>query len=351
MRRLNTSRVASAVLMLAMAVLFTGCQYQDGTVRSADYDGEDTDPFETWTTWTLWAGQNIDAGTVTVWGDHEHMFVKFQTTGDWYLTETQVAVATSLEGIPQKKGNPNPGQFPYGEIHDPPVQEYTYEIDQAAEWFNVELFVATHAVVKEIREGVVIQTQTGWAGDHEFEGKNWALYFHFVPRKVLHLPPRDLDIHMYPEYPGQNSYWDHTLSGIPSGYDITNIEYAAWCVSQFNYMNPGRWYNLQLWSSYDPDLPDDFDSPNWDLVNWVINNRVGYGWEEVQHVIWYFINGVPDDEYPLTVSEKVLRDAALEHEGFYPGPGQNIAIVCYSPDLTPYGDEVRTQLTFIEVDP
>lgn len=58
---------------------------------------------------TLWAGQNIDAGTVSVWNDGDNIYVTFETTGEWEMTETHLYVGNT---------DPNdlttaPGQFPY----------------------------------------------------------------------------------------------------------------------------------------------------------------------------------------------------------------------------------------------
>jgi hypothetical protein len=65
-------------------------------------------------TTTLFAGQTIDAGTVTVQAVGTALCVTFAATSDWAIEETHLAVATSLAGIPQtRKGNPRPGQFPY----------------------------------------------------------------------------------------------------------------------------------------------------------------------------------------------------------------------------------------------
>lgn len=73
---------------------------------------------------TLRAGQNIDAGTVSVWNDGDNIYVTFETTGEWEMTETHLYVG---------KTDPNdltsaPGQFPYSAPHDPSVTTYQYVI-------------------------------------------------------------------------------------------------------------------------------------------------------------------------------------------------------------------------------
>ena len=63
------------------------------------------------TTTTLYAGRTTDAGTVRVYNDSSTLYVEFSTTGGWQLTESHVAIATSLAGIPQtKSGNPKVSQ-------------------------------------------------------------------------------------------------------------------------------------------------------------------------------------------------------------------------------------------------
>jgi len=96
----------------------------------------------------LLAGQTIDVGDVLVWNDGDYLYVKYVTTDGWLLTETHLAIASALSGIPKTKtGNPIPGKFTYFAYHDPPVDEYTYPIDLT--WDpDTELYIAAHAVVR-----------------------------------------------------------------------------------------------------------------------------------------------------------------------------------------------------------
>ena len=99
----------------------------------------------------LIAGQHINVGTVTAWDDGAYLYVRYSTTDGWVLTETHLAVAASLDEIPQtKKGNPKVGKFSYRMMHDPAVSKYTYVID-LGEWeASTELYIAAHAVVYEV---------------------------------------------------------------------------------------------------------------------------------------------------------------------------------------------------------
>jgi hypothetical protein len=117
----------------------------------------------------LIAGQHEIAGSIKVWDDGASLYVLYETTGPWCLTETHLAIASSLGGIPQSNGNPAPGQFPYKNSHGCSTS-YLYKIplDKNA----CDLYVAAHAVVK--RPG---STETAWGNGFNFPGKNWATYF------------------------------------------------------------------------------------------------------------------------------------------------------------------------------
>ena len=97
----------------------------------------------------LIAGQTMDAGTVTVYNDGEFLYVTYETTGDWHMTETHLHVACDPADIPQtKKGNPIPGQFDYSETHDPGVESYEVKID-LDDLQCSDVYIAAHAVVEQ----------------------------------------------------------------------------------------------------------------------------------------------------------------------------------------------------------
>lgn len=136
------------ILTVILGLVLTGCLLSnvgqvptteqsklDGIIKA---NGQYIEPV------TLWAGQNIDVGTVTVLKDGNDLTVIYNTTGDWVLTETHLAVADLLEEIPQTKtGNPKPGKFPYSEEHDPAVTTYTYKVPLAD--LDALLYIAAHA--------------------------------------------------------------------------------------------------------------------------------------------------------------------------------------------------------------
>jgi hypothetical protein len=148
---------------------------------------------------TLWAGQDIEAGTVTLSADGDILYVKFQTAGDWLLKETHVHVGTSIDDIPtagngqgggqgngQGQGNsggdkaPVPGQFEYSTEHNPLRDSFTYEIALEEDWEFETLVVATHAVVVKIDgDGYEVDSETAWGGNEEGPGNRWWYFAEF----------------------------------------------------------------------------------------------------------------------------------------------------------------------------
>jgi hypothetical protein len=133
---------------------------------------------------TLYAGQHTDAGVVTVANDEDNLYVTYETTDGWLLSETHLAVATSLDDIPRtKNGNPKVGNFPYKTEHDPAVNEFTYtlNLDELGYEAGTELYVATHAALIRVVDGEVVQSETGWGDGTRFVQKgNWAMYFNYT---------------------------------------------------------------------------------------------------------------------------------------------------------------------------
>ena len=144
------------VLTLILGLVLTGCTLLSnvGQVPTTEQSGITyltkhmaSDPQKV----DLLASQDILVGTVSVWNDCTDLYVKYETTGGWEMTKTHLAVATSLDGIPQAKGNPIPGQFPYSKKHDPAVTEFTYTIP--LEGLGTEPVIAAHAKVVRPIEG------------------------------------------------------------------------------------------------------------------------------------------------------------------------------------------------------
>src|SRR5262245_20466537 len=93
----------------------------------------------------LIAGQNKHSGAIKIWDDGKSLYILYETIDPWCLTETHLAVASSLADIPQANGNPIPGQFLYKNTHNC-VSNFLYKIPLPNN--SCTVYVATHAVVK-----------------------------------------------------------------------------------------------------------------------------------------------------------------------------------------------------------
>ena len=123
-----------------------------------------------------------DVGDVLVWNDAEYLYVKYVVTDPWCLVETHLQVATSLEGIPQKNGNPPPGKFD-NNVEHLCLADYTYAILLAWE-AGTDLVIAAHAEIQQevtLPDGTVDYVyETGWGQGEDFPGKNWAMYIEYT---------------------------------------------------------------------------------------------------------------------------------------------------------------------------
>jgi len=109
------------------------------------------------TIYPLTAGQHMAAGTVTVSGCPGPFTVTFATNPGASLLETHLHVAAAPADIPQKNGNPIPGQFAYKAVHQPPVQTFTYTPSCA----GPPVYIAAHAVVAGSFAGATVQVLSG----------------------------------------------------------------------------------------------------------------------------------------------------------------------------------------------
>ncbi|WP_395043220.1 hypothetical protein [Flavobacterium sp.] len=133
------------------------------------------------------AGQNYLSGNVTIGNNSDFLYVDYNANENWHFTELHLYVGP-LSGVPQKNGNPIPGQFPYKVTFNQLTSNYTFEIPMA----NVQkdangcFVVAAHSSMRKTNEnGSIIQTETGWAGYDDFSGNNWARYFNYCTCTVI----------------------------------------------------------------------------------------------------------------------------------------------------------------------
>jgi hypothetical protein len=129
----------------------------------------------------LIAGQNMNAGTVTVTNDADFIYVTYHTANGWLLTQTHLFVGSCALIPVNGQGNPVPGQFPYASSHIN-ITSFTYQIPVSQIPLGGCGCIAAHAVVVKLDgNGNIINTQTGWGQGVRINpnGGNWGMKFEY----------------------------------------------------------------------------------------------------------------------------------------------------------------------------
>lgn len=130
---------------------------------------------------TLFGGQTIDTGNVFISNDATTVTVTYQTNDPWVISAVHLAVADSLDGIPQNaNNNPRPGHFPINTTYNPPVTLVTFTIPVDNLSAGETLFIGAQAEVQAPGGGGQGGSQTAWGSGARFGGSNWATYITYT---------------------------------------------------------------------------------------------------------------------------------------------------------------------------
>ena len=144
---------------------------------------------DTMMSYPLYAGKTWMIGKVLVKSEPGKVCVKFVLTDPaaiakgWVITEAHVAIGSIAADIPQKNGNPIPGQFPINVKINPGVTETAW---YCLPWTNGIPVIAAHVAL--VLPGVAPKSETGWGAGGcgtnygSFPGKNWATYICYTPK-------------------------------------------------------------------------------------------------------------------------------------------------------------------------
>ena len=240
--------------------------------------------------------------------------------------------------------------------------------------YKDEVFVAIHINIHG--EG----SQTSWAGDwndgnpqwdYRWDAK-WGGYMGVCLPPLPDLPDASqaFDAVRFGTY----SYWDTRFQdqslALPPGDFLIDSDkyYVGWCGDMARVMYEKHLYNATLYSSYDPDLPQNPQikitvNGNLEFINFMINQRRnptpggpfdGVDWTdqanylEFQDAMWYFTNEfIPD---PGSLGEALAQYAIDNGDNYIPCADEWYSLVLY-PDTSSNRKEIRAQLVLIEVDP
>jgi hypothetical protein len=168
-------------------------------------------------TFTLWAGNKpqTDVGTVKVSNNNEYIFVEFNVTAPWILTETHVDIQTAAQikrGAPGKYnsndylvsldettafyqipiGDLEPGNVIYILAHAAVINPetgadetaYGGEYQNRKPWYNMITYTIQENCVPPPPNNC--DTETAWANGPRYEERgNWAMYTPYVANSTV----------------------------------------------------------------------------------------------------------------------------------------------------------------------
>lgn len=347
-----------ALLVAVLGMTFLACDKMGAPQAMPDDPGRVEASSNPYTT-PLIAGQNYVAGNVTVYYTPEYVYVEYNLTGNWYLTDYQFHVTNDCErGFPlNKNGNPQIGQFDYQTSIPGGTQHVLVPVPWKPEWTGEdELCFATHAVVEDRTGTPPYEQQTGWGKGEPFPGGSWAMKFCVEVPKMLSLPTSRVTVR-YIGTSGQTPHW-FRLSNVPSGYTVVNGDYRAFCLDNGVYIY-NQEYQARLWACYDPNLPDyaKYNRGTSTLTpyakiaflgDYFMDNYVYSGHPTAaeiyafQYVFWYY-RGKVTEPASGTLARTLLDHAEANWADWTPGTGDWIPVLM---DI-----DRNIQLNFILVDP
>ncbi len=132
------------------------------------------------TTWNLIAGQNIDAGSVSVTNTATNLIVTY--TLDYpgaCFNKLHLWAGTNLANVPHNsQGIPVPGKFPY-KADATGLTTYTFTIPLGVtlpQGCGTTIYVVAHSEIDMDCNSLTLNNQTGFGGDHNGSGNRWWLY-------------------------------------------------------------------------------------------------------------------------------------------------------------------------------
>ena len=132
---------------------------------------------------SLWAGQNIDAGTITVGNDDTNLYVTVYSTDGFQAVDDNIKMWVGTD-LPTKR--PAAGNFPYKVTES--GNTHTFEIPLSTiDGWSVDcgenassFYIVVHADVK-VANGDGFNEETAWGGCLEGAGNAWWNYMEYTP--------------------------------------------------------------------------------------------------------------------------------------------------------------------------
>lgn len=205
------NKLVLVLILFAGSLSFTSCNEtlvgdeslltEESTTTFSDevnFSEETPSPYCGSQTFTLWAGQTINAGTVTVSNDATNLYVTVVSNGGYTGTENiKMWLGTDLTLVNGGGASrPNAGHFPYKVTVPQGETTYTFTVPlYTIPFYNVNecgvqsIYVFVHADVLAINDDGSISSETAWSGNITGPGKAWWYYSTYIPACCETTPP------------------------------------------------------------------------------------------------------------------------------------------------------------------
>ncbi|MGL5540842.1 MAG: MSCRAMM family protein, partial [Erysipelotrichaceae bacterium] len=137
----------------------------------------------------LIAGQNYDAGDITIWDDGTNLYFKLVTATGWSFDTLHLDIKDSANLLTNV-----PGQMPYSQSFNPKATQYTFTIPLASIGLGPEetVYFAFHANLYYSGQDGQRQ-ETGWGNGTPGGGGGWWMYNSYTR---CELPPQPVPLNL-----------------------------------------------------------------------------------------------------------------------------------------------------------
>ena len=267
---------------------------------------------------------NKVAGKILVRNDKNKLYVTFIATYPGATFDrTRFAVTNKIKDLWK------PWKWRYKNSHKKGTKKFTRVIKLKKGWkVGKTLYIAGYFRLKYNNK-----MYHGWVKGGYMKYKVGECYLDAV------LPTGNVD--MYVKSSSSYSRLILNLKNVGDSFDVWDGAWPGWCVEKTVYIRVGKWYSRQLVSSQDTaNLPDRAKNVNWQMVNYMINNKdPKASTTDIQNAIWHVLGYIP---MPTDAdAKKMIAKAKKFGKNFRPTYGDSVAVI--------YLSASGVQLVFLEV--
>lgn len=164
-------KISKLLIVIAVAIMTSYCsqvEVDEGSITANAIGNIEQECLNV----DLLAGQNTDAGDLTITEINGDYTIRYETTDGWELDAVHLYIGDCDEIPTTGAGNPKIGKFPIKETFSDGTTVFTYVLEASDIPFCG--CIAAHAEVS--KNG---KNETAWAQGMNFSGNSWAMFLEF----------------------------------------------------------------------------------------------------------------------------------------------------------------------------